>query len=100
MAPQSSRGSSAGKRSISERDALSSGIGAALEAARRAHDPLEATLELLARDDVPARLQLRRDRIAGWADLDIGVAVAVADVNEIDRSLNIVTPVEHGDQGE
>src|SRR5438552_2522907 len=79
MVPQSSRGPSAGKRSISECYALTSRIGAALEAARRAHNPVEATLEVLARDDMPARLQLHRDRIAGRTELDIGVAVAIAD---------------------
>src|SRR5690349_3573012 len=73
-------------------------IGAAMPAAAGTHDHLQAAILL---DDLrrfPQRFELGRKRLRPGAALELGRAVAAADVRQIDGGLRIESAVKYRDQ--
>src|SRR5260221_1909032 len=82
--------------SITERDSLAAGIGAADEPIPRHHDTMQPAGYLEDRDLVAEGGQAGAQPLGIRPGLDLGRAVPAAEIIHVDRGLDIETPVERG----
>src|SRR5260221_12471958 len=82
--------------SITERDPLAAGIGAADEPIPCHHDTMQPAGDLEDRDLVAEGGQAGAQPLGIRSRLDLGGAVAAAEIIHVDFGLDIETPVERG----